>query len=121
MISGGLATIYVGDMDRAVRFYTETLGLKLQHRAGEGWAQIEAGRGLVLGLHATHPGGPEPGKNGSTIVGFDLDEPLDAVYQALAARGVQFHGPIHETGFIRLAYFSDPDGNQFYLAENKTH
>ena len=32
MISGGNATIYVSNMDTAVRFYTEVLGLKLTNR-----------------------------------------------------------------------------------------
>ena len=30
MIRGGNATLYVSDMDRAVRFYVETLGFKLR-------------------------------------------------------------------------------------------
>ena len=119
MITGGLATIYVGDMERAVKFWTETLGLKLQYQAGGGWAQIDAGKGLVLGLHGTHEGGPQPGQNGSTTIGFELDEPMDHAYQKLSDRGVKFHGPIHDTEHVRLAYFSDPDGNSFYLSENK--
>lgn len=119
MINGGLATIYVSNLDRAVKFYTETLGLKLQYQAGQGWASIDAGNGLVLGLHGTHPGGPEPGKNGATQVGFELDEPLDAVYSKLTERGLKFQGPIMDTDAVRLAYFSDPDGNLFYLSENK--
>ena len=50
MIQGGNATIYVSDMDRAVGFYTSTLGLKLQFRAGNHWAQVDAGKGLQIGL-----------------------------------------------------------------------
>ena len=119
MINGGLATVYVSDMDRAVNFYSETLGLKLQHRAGPGWAQLDAGKGLILGLHGTHQGGPPPGQNGSTVLGFELDEPMDQAYQKLAQRGVTFHGPIQDTEHVRLAYFSDPDGNNFYLSETK--
>jgi predicted enzyme related to lactoylglutathione lyase len=37
MIAGGLATVFVSDMDRAVRFYTETLALKLEYRFGNHW------------------------------------------------------------------------------------
>src|SRR5712692_5505080 len=85
MINGGLATVYVSDMDRAVNFYSETLGLKLQYRAGPGWAQLDAGKGLILGLHGTHQGGPPPGQNGSTVLGFELDEPMDQAYQKLAS------------------------------------
>jgi catechol 2,3-dioxygenase-like lactoylglutathione lyase family enzyme len=32
MITGGNATVFVADMDRAVRFYTEAIGLKLTNR-----------------------------------------------------------------------------------------
>ena len=119
MIDGGLATIYVTDMDRAVKFYTETLGLKLLYQAGPGWAQLDAGKGVTLGLHGAHDGGPTPGNNGSTVIGFELTEPMDQVYPKLAERGVTFHGPIQDTAHVRLAYFSDPDGNSFYLSETK--
>ncbi|HEU0166866.1 MAG TPA: VOC family protein [Chloroflexota bacterium] len=117
MISGGVATIYVSDLDRAVKFYTDTLGLKLQYQV-PGWAQVEAGSSLVIGLHPTHPGGPQPGVSGSTGVGFELDEPIDAVYAKLSERGVKFDGPVNDTGHVKLANFKDPDGNPLYLSQN---
>src|SRR5438105_3153949 len=70
-IDGGVATIFTTDMDRAVRFYTETLGLKLVFRAGEHWAQVDAGKGFMIGLHPTQPGSRELGSNGGIQVGFD--------------------------------------------------
>jgi len=117
MIAGGLATIYVSDLDRAVRFYTETLGLKLRYRAGQGWAVIDAGNGLVLGLHGAHPGGPQPGRSGSISVGLSVTEPLDRVVAALSERGVAFRGPVRDDTQVRLAFFGDPDGNELYLTE----
>jgi len=51
MITGGNATVYVSDMNRAVDFYVGLLGLKLAERFGNHWAQIEAGKSLVIGLH----------------------------------------------------------------------
>ena len=45
MFSGGNVTVYVSNMDRAVRFYSDTLGLKLAYRFGDHWASIEAGTG----------------------------------------------------------------------------
>ena len=61
MIAGGSVTIYVSDLERAVHFYTETLGLTLKYRGGPGYAAIDVGKGFEIGLHATHPGGPRPG------------------------------------------------------------
>jgi len=119
MINGGNATIYVTDMNRSVKFFTEMLGLKLDYQAGPEWAQINAGKGLLLGLHGTHEGGPQVGQAGSTIVGFEVDEPMDNVYQALSTRGVKFDGPVVDTGHVKLANFRDPDGNAFYLSETK--
>ena len=43
MISGGNATVYVSNMDAAVQFYTETLGLTLTNRFGNHWATLETG------------------------------------------------------------------------------
>ena len=116
MISGGNATIYVTDMDRAVRFYTETLGLKLQYRAGDEWASIDAGSGLILGLHLTREGGPAAGRSGSISVGLSVTEPFERVVETLRQRGVEFRGNREETA-IRLAFFGDPDGNDLYLAD----
>jgi catechol 2,3-dioxygenase-like lactoylglutathione lyase family enzyme len=118
VIAGGIPTIYVSDMDRAVRFYTETLGLKLLFQAGPGWAEIEVGRGLKLGLHGTHPGGPPAGQRGSISIGLLVDEPLDQVVETLRQCGVAFRGPINDAGAVRLAFFGDPDGNDFYLCED---
>lgn len=118
MVKSGNATIYVTDLDRAVKFYTELLGLQLQYQT-PGWAQVSDGKSITLGLHPTHPGGPEPGKHGSISIGFELDEPLDQAYEALKGNGVKFAGPVNDTGFIRLAQFTDPDGNELYLSETK--
>ena len=72
MIKGGTTTIYVSDMDRAVDFYTNTLGLKQTYRAGNEWCGIDAGDGLQLGLHPASKDGPPPGKNGATARPFLL-------------------------------------------------
>ncbi len=117
MIRGGNATIFVSDMDRAVRFYTETLGFGLTYRSGEHWAQIDAGDGLQLGLHAAGEGVPAPGTAGSVQVGFNVTQPIEQVVEALGRRGVAFTGPIAEATGVKLAFFNDPDGNALYLCE----
>jgi catechol 2,3-dioxygenase-like lactoylglutathione lyase family enzyme len=116
LFTGGNATIYVTDMDRSVQFYTETLGLQLAFRAGDSWAQIEAGRGLTLGLHVALHGVPSPGTNGAITVGFEVARPIDEVAQELGRRGVAVRRPPSD-GAAKLAFFSDPDGNSLYAAE----
>jgi catechol 2,3-dioxygenase-like lactoylglutathione lyase family enzyme len=119
MIHGGVATLYVSDMSRAVSFYAETLGFTLVHRAGDHWASLDAGGGLTLGLHPASERAPKPGTRGSISVGFNVTRPIQDVVTALAERGVVFRGPVQQDaeGGIRLAFFGDPDGNDLYLCE----
>jgi catechol 2,3-dioxygenase-like lactoylglutathione lyase family enzyme len=58
MIKGGNTTIYVTDMDRAVTFYTEALGLTVLYRAGNHYCLVDAGDGLKLGLHPSSEHSP---------------------------------------------------------------
>lgn len=121
MLQGITATIYVSDMDRAVDFYTQTLGLPLAARWGDEYAGIDIGKGLAIGLHPARTAhSPKPGSRGAIQVGFAVDEPLDEVVQKLQSRGVVFRGPIIDDVQVRLAYFGDPDGNDLYLIEVKT-
>jgi len=117
VIRGGNATIYVSDIQRAVDFYHGTLELTLVFRAGDHWAELDAGGGLLLGLHPASARGPAPGTPGGITVGLAVDEPIAEVVERLKTRGVTVDGPIVEEGGLALAFFADPDGNPLYLAE----
>lgn len=119
MIRGGNATIFVSNMDQAVRFYVEVLGLKLAYRAGDHWAQIDAGDGFNLGLHLKSDKAAKPGTPGSIQVGLDVTEPLDQVVESVKSRGGVFKGVISDGDAARLAFINDPDGNELYLCEIK--
>ena len=117
MILGGNATLYVSNMDQAVRFYTEALGLKLRFRAEDHWAEIEAGKDLVIGLHPARPG-REPGTAGAVQIGLLVEAPLEGVLATLAKRGVVSAGPVTDAGpGMRFATIRDLDGNEMYLWE----
>ncbi len=77
MVSGGNATVFVSDMDRSVRFYTEVLGLRLANRFGNSWATVEAGKGLTIGLHPASPKYELPGTRGAMMLGPEIDEPIE--------------------------------------------
>ena len=118
MFSSGNVTVYVSNMDRAVRFYSEVLGLKLAYRFGDHWASVEAGRGLTIGLHpasgeTTAGGGTKSGMS----IGLELTGSIEDAMRKLEARGVRFHGVASEGKAGKFAHFEDPDGNSLYLAE----
>jgi catechol 2,3-dioxygenase-like lactoylglutathione lyase family enzyme len=121
MFSSGNVTIYVSNMDRAVRFYSETLGLKLAYRFGDHWAAVELGKGLTIGLHPASAQMPA-GRKGSMAIGLELAGSIRDAVKALEAKGVRFQGPVNEAKAGAFVGFEDPDGNQLYLTElNRSH
>ncbi len=117
MISGGNVTVMISDMDVAVAFYTEVLGLKLTNRFGNHWATVQAGKSLVIGLHPASPKHPAPGTRGSMLIGIEIDERIEDVVERMQRKGVRFTGPIIKDGPGCFADFVDPDGNPLYLWE----
>jgi catechol 2,3-dioxygenase-like lactoylglutathione lyase family enzyme len=122
MFAAGNVTICVTEMERAVRFYTETLGLKLAYRFGDHWASVELGRGLTIGLHPTRESAPAAARKGGPAIGLELSGRIEDAMRILGERGVQFHGVADEGKAGKFAHFEDPDGNLLYLAElNRKH
>lgn len=101
------------DMERAVSFYRDVLGLRLARRDGESWAVFDAG-GRMFALHGAIEGRPvRPG--GATAV-FSVDD-LDAARSHLIDRGVEFGHEGDVQGYARFASFQDPDGNTVQIIE----
>lgn len=117
MISGGNATIFVSNMDAAVHFYTQVLGLKLSNRFGDSWATVEAGKGLTIGLHPASAKYPAPGTKGAVMLGLEIDEAIDTVVARLNERGVRIKGSVMRDQSGNFAHLEDPDGNEMYLWE----
>src|SRR3954466_4807179 len=123
MFSSGNVTVYVANMDRAVRFYSEVLGLKLAYRFGDHWAAVELGKGPTIGLHPESAESPA-GRRGSMTIGLELGGvSIEEAMSRLESKGVAFHGAVIDSGKAgKFVSFSDPDGNLLYLAEvNWTH
>lgn len=102
------AHYWTKDMDAAVSFYRDVLGLGVRVRSGEDWTEFDVG-GTTVALHGTREGHPPP-QAGATVV-FEVDD-LDATMRALRGRGISFEGDVREIpGSGRFASFRDPDGN----------
>lgn len=115
--------LVVADLDRAVRFYTEALGLPLGHRSGP-YAQLATGVTRValyerqamastLGLEALRS--PEPDAPAFEL-GFKVDD-VDAAYAELVEAGAHpMTPPTDRPWGQRTAYVRDPDGHLIELA-----
>ena len=102
------------DIERAVRFYRDTLGLPLLFTAPPGLAFFNCG-GVRVMLSRPEPGFDHPG----SVVYFYVDDIAEA-HQLLASRGVAFRSAPHKIATLAdrevwLADFDDSEGNVLAL------
>lgn len=110
----GYVIEFVGDMDRAVKFYRDVLGLPLKFQS-PGWSEFSTGETL-LALHPASDKNP-PGK---VEIGFNVPE-LQKVYEQLSAKGVEFPMPPRKQDFGGLlAQLRDSEGGKISLGESST-
>ena len=115
--------LIVEDLDRALRFYVDVLGLRLGHRSGE-YAQLDTGTtrlalytrsamAKTLDMALNPPSSNAPGFE----VGFKVAD-VDAAFSELIARGAQpMIPPTDRFWGQRTAYVRDPDGHLIELAQ----
>lgn len=97
------------DLEAAVRFYGEVLGLpRSVYRPERNFAEFETGN-LTLNIMNPEKMGLEHHPVGMHIA-LHVDD-VGAARKSLEARGVQFEGDIFDTGVCHMAFFRDPDGN----------
>jgi catechol 2,3-dioxygenase-like lactoylglutathione lyase family enzyme len=114
-VDADLIYFFVDDMDRAVAFYRDVIGLELAYRSGDEWAQLGAGA-VQLGLHSAAHGTRRPGGT----LAFTVDD-LETTRAALVAQGVEIgHEGGGQGGEPRFVEFDDPDGNVLALFERRT-
>ena len=107
-----LVYVFVSDMERALGFYRDVLGLELEYRAGDDWAQLAAGP-IRLGLHGGAPGELRPGGT----IAFTVPDLIAARARLVTAGVVPGHEGGGERGEPRFVEFDDPDGNVLALFE----
>jgi len=105
--------VFVTDWERAIRFYSKTLGMTIAYQNDEmGWAQMAPGEGQ-LALERVDPADQEGRELVGRFVGVSLQIPdISATYKTLAERGVEFvAAPEKQPWGGVLAHLRDPDGN----------
>jgi len=102
-ITNSNVTVNVFDLDRSISFY-ESLGLKLQNRWGDHYAQLTAPN-LLIGLHPTKE--DELLKSsGNVSIGFTTDD-FDSAKSMLKKLSIKFDERKEEGG--EFLHFSDPN------------
>src|SRR5919202_6745010 len=97
----------VDDMERALRFYSDTLGFSVSKQT-EDWSEVDAG-GLTIGLNARE--GTAAHADGGAVITFTPEGGIDAEVDRLRSAGVEFTGGISDHPWGRIAPFKDSEGN----------
>ena len=108
-----MVTLPVNDVGAAIRFYIETLGMKLVEESGSSFAVIDAGDGFRIALR----GGSANERASATSVGLVPKVPLREAIAILENRGINFD--VSDDGTRTIARFRDIDGNSLYLYQQK--
>jgi lactoylglutathione lyase len=101
---------YVSDMDRAVAFYRDKLGLAVKFSSPQ-WSEFATGE-TTLALHPATPQNPA----GALELGFGVQD-LQEFFEAKSAAGVKFPLPPTKQDFGgMLAQFEDSEGARSSVA-----
>jgi len=103
---------FVSDMDRAVKFYSDVVGLPLKFQS-PGWSEFSTGE-TVLGLHPASDKNPA----GKVELGFNVPD-LQQFHTEMTSKGVQFPMPPQKQDFGgMLAQFLDSEGAHISVSGN---
>jgi lactoylglutathione lyase len=128
MISGvSKVVIHVGDQERAKTFWTKTMGFDLAQDAPYGeerWLEVsppDRAVNLVLDLRVETPDerGEAPDPLPTSNVMFRCGD-LQATYDELSVRGVEFPQPPVQQPFGWWSMFNDSEGNRFALEQTES-
>ena len=116
-------SIAVTDVDRARKYYEDTLGLETVEEMGDEVVTMKSGETLVNVYRSEFAG-----TNKATLLTFDVDD-IAAEVRELKDKGVAFEhydmegltrdGDIYSAEGMKTAWFKDPDGNILSLFEGE--
>jgi catechol 2,3-dioxygenase-like lactoylglutathione lyase family enzyme len=113
-------SIPVSDQDAALKFYTESLGLKVvtdqPFTEKQRWIELMIS-GADTGVALFTPDGHEKRIGEFQSISFWCED-VFATAEALKKKGVAFTREPATESWGSAAVFKDPDGNQFVLSSN---
>jgi catechol 2,3-dioxygenase-like lactoylglutathione lyase family enzyme len=118
------ANIAVKDLDRARKFYENTLGLKAVDNEDDQVIAFRSGHSTILVYKSQYAG-----TNKATAATWTVGGDLEGIVRSLKAKGVAFEhydlpdmtreGDLHVCGSMKVAWFKDPDGNILCVVNGK--
>jgi predicted enzyme related to lactoylglutathione lyase len=110
--------IPVRDQDRALAFYTEKLGFRVQtdqqFSPTQRWLELSI-PGADTGIVLFTPEGHEDRIGTFVNTSWEVDD-VDKTYAELSAKGVTFSGPPEKQPWGTFLMMHDPEGNKIVLA-----
>lgn len=109
--------IVVKDIEAAIKFYTEVVGLTLHtYEKKFGWAELSGPEGMRLGIAQENP--MQDTKAGTNAVTTITVDDIQKACEEFKKKGVKLVGQILEVpGQVKLQSFVDKDGNHLQLVE----
>jgi len=115
--------IAVKDIDRARKFYEQTLGLETKDAMDGEILEVRSGETVINVYRSEHAG-----TNKATALTFDVDD-IEAEVRDLKDKGVFFEqydmpglerqGDLYVAEGMKTTWFKDPDGNILSLFEGE--
>jgi lactoylglutathione lyase len=103
---------FVADMDRAIKFYRDIVGLPLKFQS-PGWSEFATGE-TTLGLHPASEKKPA----GKVEMGFNVPD-LQRFHAEMTSKGVQFRMvPAKQEFRGMLAQFVDSEGAHISVSDS---
>jgi len=122
VLSIDLSWIVVKDLKKAIKYYTEVVGLKLmEHNEEYHWAELQGHQGGArLGIaQECDMEEVKPGQN--AVVTFRVDNIEDAL-EEMKKKGAACVGKLFEVpGHVKMQTVQDTDGNRFQMVEVLVH
>lgn len=106
-----VATVFypVHDVERALKFYRDKLGLRITGRPLKKWVKVGVGSShLALDGYWK--------KSSGAVIILEVRD-IDAAYESLRSKRVKFLGPLLKHSWGKNASFQDSEGNILQLFE----
>lgn len=104
----------VANMDKALAFYRDILGLKVEMNHEGIWVELSAGAMTLALIGPPWGTPPQPGYQGGGTVALSVED-MQASLEELKAKGVAILDGPHDTPVCHMAQIADPDGNRLWL------